>query len=155
MMETAQCKKEIKNTFSNLRKMSFNEKHSPLLQEKEINILLDTIIDLKKLLTDKSQSICDINNRMEKLTWFDNIDNECLMLINDLISTAKDLRSTLIRQYVSMNVLRSKGIAKEEIKEFKNALDDLKEVYEDLESVFFYLPQMPDFVETTKRLSLV
>ena len=77
------------------------------------------------------------------------------MLINDLVSSAKDLHSTLIRQFVSMLFLRKRGIAKEEIKEFKNAVDDLKESYSDLESIFFFLPKMPDFVETTKELSLV
>jgi hypothetical protein len=41
------------------------------------------------------------------------------------------------------------------ILEFKIAVDEQKEVYEDLESVFFFLPEMPDFKETTKLLSLV
>lgn len=77
------------------------------------------------------------------------------MLLNDLISSAKDLRTSLIRQYISMNFFRKKGIAKEEIKNFKNSIDELKESYEDLESVFFFLPEMPDFVETTSKLSLV
>ena len=77
------------------------------------------------------------------------------MMLNDIISLAKDLRSSLIRRYVSMNVLRQKGIAKKEIKEFKIAIDDLKETYEDWESIFFFLPKMPDFIETTKKLSLV
>ena len=83
------------------------------------------------------------------------MDEECLMLINDLISSAKDLRSSLIRQYVSLGFLKKKGIAKEEIKDFKNSLDELKETYQDLESVFFYLPEFSGFTETTKQLSLV
>jgi 5-bromo-4-chloroindolyl phosphate hydrolysis protein len=61
----------------------------------------------------------------------------------------------LIRQYVSLYLIRSKGIAKEEIKNFKNTIDDLKENYQDLESVYFFLPEIPDFKETTKLLSLV
>ena len=77
------------------------------------------------------------------------------MLTNDLISAAKDLHSSLVRQYISLDFLRKKGVAKEEIKEFKTSIDELKETYQDLESVFFYLPEMPEFVETTKQLSLV
>jgi hypothetical protein len=76
-------------------------------------------------------------------------------LLNDLISSAKDLRTTFIRQYVLLTTFRKKGIAKEEIKNFKSAVDDLKEICDDLESVFFFLPKMPDFNETTKQLSLV
>ncbi len=56
---------------------------------------------------------------------------------------------------ISVNVIRSKGIAKEEIKNFKSAIDDLKDVASDLESRFFFLPKIPDFQETTKELSLV
>ncbi|WMN11379.1 hypothetical protein QYS49_38175 [Marivirga salinae] len=78
-----------------------------------------------------------------------------MILLNDIISSAKDLRTSLIRQYISLNFLISNGIAKDEIKEFKNSIDELKESYEDLESVFFFLPEMPDFVETTKKLSLI
>lgn len=51
--------------------------------------------------------------------------------------------------------MRSKGIAKEEISNFKAAIDDLKDSYQDLESVFFFLPKMPEFKETTKQLSLI
>lgn len=61
----------------------------------------------------------------------------------------------MIHQYVLMGKLRKNGIAKEEIKAFKNAIDELKESYEDLESVFFFLPKMPDFTDTTKKLSLI
>lgn len=79
------------------------------------------------------------------MTWFNDISNETLLLLNDLISSIKDVHSTLIKQYVALNNIRSRGIAKEEISKFKNALDDLKESYQDLESIFFFLPEMPDF----------
>ena len=154
-MKVISHKAEIENTFSSVRTISFNEKKSPLLDEEKVNAFLDAIIEFKKMLIEKTQTINAINERIEKLTWFNDLDDDCLMLVNDLISTTKDLRSTLVRQYISMNFLRKKGIAKEEIKDFKNAIDVLKEVYEDLESVFFFLPKIPAFVETTKQLSLV
>ena len=77
------------------------------------------------------------------------------MLINDLISSARELRSSLVRQYVLINPFRTKGIAKEEIKDFKNSIDELKEVCQDLDSVFFFLPENSEFQEITKELSLV
>ncbi|RZN74410.1 hypothetical protein [Winogradskyella sp. PC-19] len=119
------------------------------------NQLLDAILDLKSSIKNKTKRIYEVNHNIEKLTWFNDLDEECLMLTNDLISAAKDLRSSLIRQYISLDFLRKKGIAKEEIKDFKNSIDELKETYQDLESVFFYLPEIPEFVETTKQLSLV
>lgn len=154
-MKEVSNKIEITKTFTEVRRFSFEEKKSPLLNEEEVNTLLDAILDFKKIISDKTNKLHDLNEGIEKLTWFNNLDKECLMLINDLISSAKDLRSTLVRQYVAMNFLRKKGVAKEEIKAFKYAIDELKESYEDLESVFFFLPKMPDFKETSKQLELV
>lgn len=154
-MECLSYKSEIKNTFSSVRDFSFEEKKSPFLSEENVNQFLDAIIDFKSSLKEKTLKIYDINERIEKLTWFDNLNDECLKLSNDLISSARDLHSSLIRQYVSMNFIRSKGIAKQEIKDFKYSIDELKEVSSDLESALFFLPEMPGFKEITKELSLV
>ena len=154
-MEALTQKQEITETFSSVRTLSYKEKKSPLMDEEQVNSFLDAILDFKKSLDEKTQRVYSLNGKIEKLTWFDDLDEECMMLLNDLISSGKDLHSTLIRQYVSLNSFRKKGIAKEEIRDFKNSIDELKESYNDLESVFLFLPKMPDFVETTKRLSLV
>jgi hypothetical protein len=116
---------------------------------------LDSLLEFRKSLKEKTETIISFNDRIERITWYNDLDEECYMLINDLISTIKDLHSSLIRQYISMNYIRQKGIAKEEIREFKNTIDVLKENYQDLESVFFFLPEISEFKETTKLLSLV
>ncbi|MDE0472494.1 MAG: hypothetical protein OXH57_11190 [Ekhidna sp.] len=154
-MKCLSTKSTIIDTFSNVRIFSFQEKKSPLLDEEKGNILLDTILDFKSNLKDKTERIYDINEKIESISWLNDLDEECLMILNDIISLAKDLGTSLIRQYISMNYLRKKGIAKKEIKDFKNSIDELKESYKDLESVFFFLPEMPDFSETTQKLSLV
>ena len=154
-MDCISPKTELIDTFSNVRSFSFEQKKAPLLDEENVNPVLDAILDFKSGLKEKTNRIQLLNERLESITWLDGLDEECLMLLNDLISSAKDLRTTLIRQYVAMNFFRAKGIAKEEIKDFKIATDLLKESYGDLESVFFFLPEMPSFVETTKKLSLV
>lgn len=154
-MESFTHKSEIADTFSSIRSFSYQEKKTPLMEAGKVDLFLDTMLDFKNSLIEKTEKINDINERIEKVSWFDNLDDESLMLINDLISAAKDLRTSLIRQYVSMNIFRKKGIAKQEIENFKNSIDELRESYEDMESVFFFLPRMPDFVETTRKLSLV
>lgn len=154
-MEYLSHKSEIVNTFSNVRSFSYQEKKTPLMDEERVNLLLDAILDFKSNLKAKTDKIYNVNEQIEKITWFNDLDEESLMLLNDLISSAKDLKTSLTRQYISMNSFRKKGIAKEEINDFKNSIDELKESYEDLESVFFFLPEMPDFVETTSKLSLV
>jgi hypothetical protein len=154
-MECLSHKSEISNTFSSVRNFSFEEKKFSMYNEERMNAFLDAILEFKNTFQMKTEKIIKINESIERVTWFNDLDEESLMLINDLISSIKDLHSTLIRQYVSLNLIRSKGIAKEEIKNFKNTIDDLKENYQDLESVYFFLPEIPDFKETTKLLSLV
>lgn len=154
-MECLSNKSEIIKTFSSVRSFSFQEKKAPLLDEENINSLLDAILDFKIGLKEKTNKIYSVNERIEKISWFNDIDEESLMLLNDLIASAKDLRTSLIRHYISMNSFRKKAIAIEEIEDFKNSIDELEESYQDLESVFFFLPEMPVFMETTKRLSLV
>lgn len=154
-MDTLSIRTEIQKTFTEVRNASFYEKNQPLMEDEKINQLLDSILEFKNTLINKTEKIYGINESLEKITWFNNLDEECFMLLNDLISSARDLRGTLIRQYIGMNILRIKGVAKVEIKDFKNAIDELKETYEDLESVFFFLPKMQDFVETTQKISLV
>lgn len=153
-MESATFKSAIADTFSSVRNFSFGEKKS-FLNEEKVNAFLDAILEFKRVFNKKTETINSINEKIEKLTWYDDINDEILLQLNDLISSIKDAHSTLIKQYVSLNYIRSKGIAKEDISEFKGAIDDLKESYQDLESVFFFLPDMPDFIETTKQLSLV
>lgn len=151
-MECA-TKDKIKSTVNEVRKISFEEKINS--SEEKMNTFLDAILDFKKDLDNKTALINNITNEIEAITWLKAIDNECLMMLNDLVAQAKDLHSTLIRNYVYINPLKQKGIAKESIKSFKLAIDDFKESFSDIESVFFFLPEMPGFKETTKELSLI
>lgn len=117
-MDCLAQKSEIKNTFTSVREFSFSEKKSPFMDQDKMNAFLDAINDFKKSLTEKSEKIFSLNDQVDKITWFNELDEECLKLINDLILAIKDLRSSLVRQYVSMSFLRQKGVAKEEIKTF-------------------------------------
>ncbi len=153
-MECVSHKSEIVGVLNEVSNVSFREKSSELSQE-AVNKFLDAIIDFKNDLTEKSELLSDITERIEKLTWFSNLDDEELRLLNDLISSARDLHFTLIRKYTRLNYIRSKGVAKHEIKRFKRAIDDFKDVFTDLESVFFFLPNVPEFVKITKQLSAI
>jgi len=154
-MESLTYKSKISETFENVRKLSFEEKKESAFDEVKINKLLDKILEFKRVFTDKTNKINSIVEKIEQITWFNNLDNDSLMSINDLISSIRDLHSSLLRQCISLKLIRSKGIAKEEIKKFKASIDDLKDGAADLESRFFFLPNITDFQETTKELSLI
>lgn len=154
-MECLSQKAELENAVSDVRAFSFSEKKSPVFDELKLNHFLDAILELKEFLSSKTERIKKLNDDFEKLTWRNDLDEDCLMLINDLIAAARDLHSSLFRQYLRMSFIRTKGIAKDEIKEFKISIDELKEICSDLESTFFFLPKIPGFLETTKSLSLI
>lgn len=154
-MECLSERERITTTVVEVREASYQDKKNLLGTEDQVNKFLDDILTLKSLLKEKTNKIETFSDKLESFTWFNDVDEECLMLLNDVIAATRDWRSTLIKQYVTMEPLRKRGIAKQEIIEFKLALDDLREICEDLESVFFHLPKCEDFVETTKQLALI
>lgn len=154
-MEYLEHRPEIAETFEKVRKLSFEEKKRAVYDEAKINSILDKILEFKKAFAEKTDQLNEIIGKIEHLTWYNEVNSENLMKINDLISAIRDLHSSLQRQWVSLNVIRSKGIAKAEIKNFRAAMDDLKDSASDLESRFFFLPKLPDFLQTTKELSLI
>lgn len=154
-MDSGIYKPQIIETFQNVRKLSFEEKTEALFDEKKINKFLDAILEFKSMLVNKTAKIAELVERIEEITWFNDLDQDSLMLINDLISSIRDLHSSLLRQYISLNFIRLKGIAKDEIKNFKASIDDLKDVANDLDSRFFFLPNIEEFKETTRELSLI
>lgn len=154
-MDCLTYKPQIMETFQSVRNLSFEEKKEAVWDEKKMNSLLDRILDLKQYLTTKTDNIENVIERIEKITWFNDLDQDSLILVNDLVSSIRNLHFSLQRQYISFNFLHEKGIAKEELQSFKSAIDDLKEIANDLDSRFFYLPNNVEFEETTKELSLI
>jgi hypothetical protein len=146
---------KINDTFTQVKSISFNEKKNALHSEEIVNTFLDKILELKRILDKKTQNITKLNTQLEELTWFSDLDDECLMKVNEIISLCNDLHSSLLKFYIGLNPFIKKGIAKAEIKELKEAIADLKEITQDVESRFFFLPQMPIFTETTKELTLI
>ncbi len=155
-MSCTQHKTLINNTYKTVSRFSFEEKRNPQLTDQRMNAFLDAILDLKAILKNKTDKLNKINSQFEKLTWFYDLDDDCLMRVNETISLAKELHRSLAVQYVSLSRIRTKtGIAKEEIKNFKASIDDLKESYTDIENIFFVLPADEEFVNATRELNLI
>jgi len=151
-MDYATVKTEINRTSREIRHISYTERKT---FNDQVNDLLDKINALKIFLRDKTNIILSINSDLEHLTWYSNLDDECLELISGIIAMVKDLHSILIRYYVKFDDLRKKGIAKDELKSFKAAIDDLKEINNDVESVFFELPFDKEFQDINHKLALL
>jgi len=154
-MSRTTLNREIKNTSNEVREFSFKQKKELLSKQEIIDQFLDAIPVLKKVLADRTKTLEDIVDKIDYLTTLGKPSESALLKINDLISLLRDWHSVVIREYVSLNSIRKLKIAKEEIKSYKSAIDDLKEVYEDMESIYFFLPGMPEFEETTKEISMI
>ncbi len=154
-MATESTIEQIDQTLTQLIETSFREKKAGFSSEKSLNQFLDSILDLKATLKNKSDSINAINRQLEALTWLDGLDEQSLTKVNEIISLGKDLRTSLLRFVAGFDPLAEKEVAQAEIATLKEAINDLKEDIQDLESRFFFLPQMPDFMEATRQLSLV
>ncbi len=145
-------KQKLDAVMEKIRATSFSEKQNQKTEEELMNSFLDAINVIKKDLVTRTETIIDISERMEEVTWFNNLDQSTVQILNELIVLARDVHSSLIRNYVGLNIFRQKGVAKNEITEFKNAIDFLKDVIDDLEFAFFSFPKDKEFQKVTAAL---
>lgn len=131
---------------------SFQErKHN---HQKEIDQIMDYILDFKSMLNEKTNRINNLIISLEALTWHGKPTDDDLLGIHEIIVLGRDFCNSLTKYYVLVNNnFKSRKIATAQIKEYKEALDDLKEVINDLESTFFILPEISEFQKSTIRLN--
>jgi hypothetical protein len=85
-MEGLTYKPQILETFQQVRNFSFEEKREAVIDEIKMNKFLDRIIDFKQSLKIKTDKIEEIIENTEKITWFSNLDDDSLLIVNDLVS---------------------------------------------------------------------
>jgi hypothetical protein len=85
-MEGPTYKPQILETFQQVRNFSFEEKRESVIDEIKMNKFLDSIIDFKQSLKIKTDKIEEIVENTEKITWFNNLDDDSLLIVNDLVS---------------------------------------------------------------------
>jgi hypothetical protein len=85
-MEVPTYKPQILETFQQVRNFSFEEKRESVIDEIKMNKFLDRIIDFKQSLKIKTDKMEEIIENTEKITWFSNLDDDSLLIVNDLVS---------------------------------------------------------------------
>jgi hypothetical protein len=85
-MEGLTYKPQILETFQQVRNFSFEEKREAVIDEIKMNKFLDSIIDFKQSLKIKTDKMEEIIENTEKITWFSNLDDDSLLIVNDLVS---------------------------------------------------------------------
>src|ERR1017187_421833 len=141
---------QISKTVDEVSKLNRNEE----LSEEEItNSFLDGILDFKKRVVRSTNCINKVVELTEGVTWSTTDDPEILEELKEIIEKMAELHSTGIRIYVKFNRKKQKGIAVEEITNFKHSLDDLKEAKDDLLATFFIFPNDKEFQSITSELN--
>jgi hypothetical protein len=152
MMECLTAKSKIQETFNEVNELA-NQKNIKALKQEAVDKFLDRIIVFTTSLDKQTNTITEINTKLEKLSWVDNVDDECLELIKGLLEKSKAVHKKLIRSYVNMSWVITKDIATKAMREYKIALDDLKEHNQDLEDLYFNLPADTQFANRIQMLS--
>jgi hypothetical protein len=116
---------EIRKIAKSVSDFSNRENKYSFSEENQINDLLDSINGFKRALSDKTQKVREINDRINELRGYDEPDRRCIMFMHDIVSSAKELHSLLVSQQVSMNSILALGIASDVIKDFKDSIDEL------------------------------
>ncbi len=116
---------EIRKIAKSVSDFSNHENKCSATEENQINDLLDSINGFKRALSDKTQKIREINERINELRGYDEPDRRCIMFIHDVVSSAKELHSLLVSQQISMNSILAPGIAGNAIMDFKDSIDEL------------------------------
>lgn len=97
----------------------------------------------------------EIIPKLERISWYEKPDEASLEIIKEIISVVKDVHALLIRFYVKVNNSTTEKLTRQEIKYLKSNLDDLREVYQDLEFVFFDSQNDEEMVGLAVQLSLL
>jgi len=85
-MDGLTYKPQILETFQQVRNFSFEEKRESVIDEIKMNKFLDSKIDFKQSLKIKTDKIEEIIENTEKITWFNKLDDDSLLIVNDLVS---------------------------------------------------------------------
>ena len=147
-----EVREKISRTVATVNDLSYQERKDGLTQA-EIDHFLDKILEIKESIVSKTESLNKLNDILDKLCQVNGMDEECLKLLNLLIGIGKQYYFTLHTYEDKLSVFSSTNTFIQEINDFKDSIDIFKENLDDLESIFFTLPSMPDFVEVTQKLS--
>lgn len=137
-METLTVKSKIRDTINEVLDLSQKQTFEKKIQEQAINKFLDHILDFQNSLNQKTNAILVVNSKFSEFSRFnESVDEECLILIRQVLDLSKKWHQKLIRFYVDLNWIRKHHVANKAIANFKAAVDDLKEYNQDLEDLYF------------------
>lgn len=152
IMNSATPNIQISQTFTQVSDFSVKKKRQQ--ENLRVNEFLDGVLELQSEINEDCKFLENLVVRFEEISWI-KLDSsnypEALNLINAIISVTRDVHRLMHNRYIFLN-RNAKKHASKEIKRLKTALDDIKEVNNDLEDVFINLPTDIDFQLANEKL---
>jgi ABC-type transporter Mla subunit MlaD len=150
----AKQKEKLDSIVGAFSAVSSKKEETNITFEKNINKLLDDILDAKEFLQSNADEIGALVPKLEEVTWFTDIDEELLPSIEELITSLERLSKAMVRNYVSYNrFLTNHKVAKKELSNYKSVADEIGEIASDLRAIFFTLPSDKEFQALNQELS--
>lgn len=129
------------------------EKMLKALLENPCDENLDLINKVRANFVGSTEAMEDIIEKLQSLTWtIVEPTPDDLKSVADIISLGRQLLKGAVSIVASYQPLWEKGVIITETNEFKEVSGHLGEVLDDIESVYFKLPDLPGFNDTTHEL---
>lgn len=151
-MQCSTAKAAINQTATTVRDASYKDKQE-LTHEQAVDLLLDSILEFKKFLREKIESVNTHIEKLEQITWFDvsMFDDETKRKVNDVISSTNDWFESLNKWYQRALVNINSRVQPSELEEFGSAIYDLKDANNDLEKAVFVYPNDEEMTAITEK----
>ncbi|WMJ75559.1 hypothetical protein RCC89_20700 [Cytophagaceae bacterium ABcell3] len=105
-------KEKLQVVVDKVKNSSFEEKRN-IFSQVQVDYFLDKILELKKVLSHKADKLNNLSKEYDELIWFTNPSEGELRLLNELVASSKDLRSSVIKTYILLNnTLGKRGLQK-------------------------------------------
>ncbi len=117
-----------------------------------VNQMLDSINEVRTRFSELSRRTLSTVDCLEKLTWLvDSPSEEVLKEINSILDTCRGLHTYLEKSKIELKKIGIEKICPDATEELFSDIDLLAETIDDVEAIYFRLPNNPDFKEICKK----
>jgi hypothetical protein len=121
--------------------------------EKKVNQFLDYILSQKRFFRERANALNELLPEIEEFSWFSDLDEETLVSLEGILTLMNNLYVTMRGRYIKANVFFTRNkISAQELREYKAAADDLKELADDMRTRFFVTAKDDEFQAITNEL---
>lgn len=143
---------EISKTFEQVIDSSFKVKSLDL--NSDVDLLLDTINEIKTFLNQRNEIIEVINLSLERLTWVnEDFNKNTLSKVNAIIILCQNMYDKFLRENERLIKMKAKKLYPEALQTFQENIESLKESIEEIEFIFFKLRNDPLFLDLDSQIS--